>query len=87
MNAADLGLSWRVTGATAVNLGYSFSKFEKTKWHQLHLGSMYYFSKRTQVYALWTYQHAVDGPAAMNVVGVSSGRNQSVVSVGVHTSF
>jgi len=87
MNAADLGLTWQATGATAVTLGYSFSKFEKTRWHQLHLGSMYAFSKRTQAYAFWTYQHAVDGLAAMNVVGVSSGRNQSVVSVGVHTSF
>ncbi|AJG22616.1 Outer membrane protein (porin) [Cupriavidus basilensis] len=87
MNAADLGLSWQATPATAVNIGYSFSKFERTKWHQLNLGSMYYLSKRTQLYALWTYQHAVDGVAAMNVVGISSGRNQSVVSAGIHTSF
>lgn len=87
MNAADLGLTWQATSAAAATVGYSFSKFEKTKWHQLHLGGMYYFSKRTQVYAFWTYQHAVDGVAAMNVVGVSSSQNQSVVSVGLHTSF
>jgi predicted porin len=87
MNAADLGVTWQASATTSVTLGYSLSKFEKAKWHQLHLGTMYAFSKRTQLYAFWTYQHAVDGVASMNVVGVSSGRNQAVLSVGIHTSF
>lgn len=87
MTAMDLGLAWSVAPATTLNAGYSISKFEQTRWHQLHLGARYAFSKRTQVYASATHQRASNGVAAMNAVGVSSGRSQSVVNVGVHTSF
>jgi len=87
MDAADLGLSWQLSTATTLNAGYSFSRFEDTKWNQLHLGTRYAFSKRTQWYASLTYQRACDGLAAINAVGVASGRSQSVLTTGIHTSF
>lgn len=87
MSAMDMGLAWSVAPATTLNLGYSFSKFEQTRWRQLHLGARYAFSKRTQIYASGTHQRASNGLAAMNAVGVASGRSQSVVNLGVHTSF
>lgn len=87
MSVTDVGLAWSVAPATTLNAGYSFSKFEQTRWHQLHLGARYAFSKRTQIYASGTHQRASNGVAAMNAVGVASGRSQSVVNVGVHTSF
>lgn len=85
--AYDVGLRWQTSAANAVNFGYTFSKFESTKWHQINIGDSYSLSKRTQLYTFLTHQRAIDGVAAMNAVGVAAGRSISVLSVGMHTSF
>jgi len=87
MSALDLGLAWQTSQSVTINTGYSFSRFEQTKWNQVHLGARYAFSKRTQLHASVTHQRASDGVAAMNSVGVASGRTQTVIAAGIHHSF
>ncbi len=87
LEAFDLGAAWQATPATTINVGYSFSRFEDTKWNQLHWGMRYALSKRTQLHASVAHQRARNGVAAMYAVGVASGSRQTVVSTGIHTSF
>lgn len=87
MTALDLGLSWQAGQAVTVNTGYSFSRFERTRWNQLHLGARYALSRRTQLHASVTHQRASNGVAAMNAAGVASGRSQTVIAAGVHHAF
>ena len=83
----DLGATYRMTEINWFNLGYSNSRFDSVRWNNYSLMELYWLSKRTQIYAEGAWQTASGGVAAMNGVGVSSTGRQTVLSVGMHTSF
>ena len=85
----DIGTTYRFTEVNWVNAGYSNSRFDSVKWNYFNLMDLYWFSKRTQIYAQGAYMKAsgTRGHAAMNGVGVSSTNTQTVLSVGIHHSF
>jgi predicted porin len=85
----DLGASWRYTAANAMNVGYTHSRLEGTRWNRVSLSNVYSLSKRTEVYAQAAYQRAGGDArfAIMNNTGVSGGSSQVVTTVGVHHSF
>lgn len=88
MRNVDLGASYNVTAADAVNLGFSQSRLNSAHWNTLSLMNLYAFSKRTQAYVQGTLQRASGGPVAMLFgVGTSSNNRQGILGVGLHHSF
>jgi len=88
MRNLDLGLSYAMSAAITLNGGYTRSTLKDVDWNTWSLMGMYHFSKRTQVYAVGTFQQASNGQAAViNGAGASSDRNQNVVGAGIHHSF
>nr|WP_244323270.1 porin [Paraburkholderia dipogonis] len=64
------------------------------KYHQVNIGTDYFLSKRTDIYAFAGYQHAIgqngQGPAeaSMGSTGIAAGaRTQGVVVVGLRHKF
>jgi len=115
VNAADvrftnyeLNAHYSLTPALTLGAAYTFTdgKYNSVagnaspKWNQFSLLSDYSLSKRTDVYALGTYQHLSGGfaqgtanvptsfeGADTNVGGISASNNQVVVGVGLRTRF
>jgi len=88
MRNLDLGLSYEVAPAFTLNGGYTRSTLKDVNWNTYSLMGMYHFSKRTQVYALGTFQRASSGQVAViNGAGASSDQNQNVMGAGIHHSF
>jgi len=89
MRNADVGAAWTYRPARVLNLGYSRSAFAGGNWDLFSLSHVLQFSKRTEWFALAVYQRAGNGlaHAAINGVGVSSTRNQTVLTSGIHHSF
>lgn len=89
MRSADLGAAWTYRPSKVLNLGYSRSAFAGGHWDLFSLSHVHQFSKRTEWFALAVYQRAGSGlaHAAINGVGVSSTRNQTVLTSGIHHSF
>ncbi|CAN5920987.1 porin [soil metagenome] len=85
----DLGATWRTSDLNWVNLGFSNSRFDSTRWNTYSLMDLYWLSKRTQIYAQATLQRASGNGAvaAINGVGLSSTNRQTVLGIGVHHSF
>ena len=88
MRNLDLGLSYAVAPAFTLNGVYTRSTLKDVNWNTYNLMAMYRFSKRTQVYAVGTFQKASNGQVAViNGAGTSSNRNQNVMGAGIHHSF
>ncbi|MGV2866827.1 porin [Achromobacter sp. AGC39] len=89
MRNADLGAAWTYRPRNVLNLGYSRSAFAGGQWDLFSASHVHQFSKRTEWFALVVYQRAGNGlaHAAINGVGVSSTRNQTVLTSGIHHSF
>lgn len=89
MRNADLGAAWTYQPRKVLNLGYSRSALAGGRWDLFSLSHVHQFSKRTEWFALAVFQRAGSGlaHAAINGVGVSSTRNQTVLTSGIHHSF
>jgi predicted porin len=64
------------------------------KYHQMNIGVDYLLSKRTDVYALAGYQHAIGengqgaAEASMGSFGIAAGKStQEVVAIGLRHKF
>ncbi|KAI3596424.1 Outer membrane porin [Cupriavidus necator H850] len=93
----DVGLRYQMTAPLSLGVGYAryqpnhgaSNAILKGKRDQFGVSAQYGFSKRTTVYALYTYQYAHDGGAQLYFLSPSaaSTKTQSVVHVGIRHLF
>jgi predicted porin len=99
-NNAELSLSYQWTPALVMGVAYDFTKgssidgLSAAKYHQGALGADYFLSKRTDVYLIGAYQHALghdstgqDAVASINNLVPSNSNNQANVRVGIRHKF
>ncbi|WP_420800014.1 porin [Paraburkholderia tagetis] len=93
---SEFGGTWQLTSATTVGADYMYMKGNATldnhHAHQVTGTVQYALSKRTMVYASAAWQRASSGAnAQINGVldpdGASSGANQAIARIGIHTVF
>ncbi|RZS85338.1 porin [Pigmentiphaga kullae] len=85
----DIGGGWTYAPSQTVQATFTHSRFEGARWNQLKLVGIYGFSKRTSAYLLGQYQRAAGDAkfAAMQDIGVASGRSQTMLTAGIIHSF
>ncbi|HTI16365.1 MAG TPA: porin [Trinickia sp.] len=95
-DTAELWGQYKLTPAATLGLGYSFTwgKVDATdkqpKWGQLNAIADYSLSKRTDVYVMGVYQHAIHTNADIydgNPGTQSSTRNQVLARIGIRHKF
>ncbi|MFM0515880.1 MULTISPECIES: porin [Caballeronia] len=93
-NSIEANATYRITPAVMVGAAYNYTKAETAKYSQVNVGAEYDLSKRTMLYAIAAWEHAIGtdstgkpAVAAMAFVTPSSTSNQVVVRVGVRQSF
>lgn len=93
-NSIEANATYRITPAVMVGAAYNYTKAEDAKYSQVNVGAEYDLSKRTMLYAIAAWEHAVGtdstgkpAVAAMAFVTPSSTSNQVVVRVGVRQAF
>ncbi|MCO8589240.1 porin [Burkholderia multivorans] len=93
---SEFGGTWKLSAATTVGADYMYMKgnaaLDNDHAHQLTATIRYALSKRTMVYASGAWQRAnVGAHAQINGVldpdGASSGANQAIARIGIHTVF
>ncbi|WP_025601129.1 porin [Burkholderia sp. WSM2230] len=104
VNAYEGGLSWRASPAFLVGAGLAYIDERKLgKYDIATLGVDYLLSKRTDLFAVGTYQHAFGGahvagnffavtpysesPAMPNGAGASSTSSQAIAQIGIRHKF
>lgn len=85
----DLGGVYFFPGKTALQVTYSHSNLSGYRWDQLTAIGAYIFSKRTKAYVQAMVQRASGRAdyAAIQNIGVSSNRSQTVLGVGLAHMF
>jgi len=85
----DIGGTYFFPAGMAVQMMYTHSNLDGARWDQVTALAAYSLSKRTKLYAKTMYQHASGEAdyAAMQNIGVSSGRSQTVVNLGISHMF
>jgi predicted porin len=93
-NSIEANATYRFTPAVLVGAAYNYTKGETAKYSQVNVGAEYDLSKRTMLYAIAAWEHAIgtdstgkSAVAAMAFVTPSSTSNQVVVRVGVRQAF
>lgn len=93
-NSIEANATYRITPTVLVGAAYNYTKAEDAKYGQVNVGAEYDLSKRTMVYAIAAWEHAVGtdstgkpAVAAMAFVTPSSTSNQVVVRVGMRQAF
>ncbi|MCA8220575.1 porin [Burkholderia sp. BC1] len=92
----EWGGTWQFAGPLLIGADYMYMKgnaaLDHNHAHQVTATVQYALSKRTMVYASTAWQHASNGAQAringvMEPDGASSGANQGIGRIGVHTVF
>jgi len=97
-DSAELWGQYSLTPATTLGAGYTFTfgkvdaTGQKPKYGQLNLVADYRLSKRTDVYAMGVYQHAMSGGVTADIYaaefsGASTTKNQVAARVGIRHKF
>ncbi|QTD94934.1 porin [Burkholderia anthina] len=93
-NTFELNATYLITPAVLVGTGYTYTKAETAKYGQVNLGAQYYLSKRTSLYAIGVWEHAIGtdstghpAVAALYTLSPSSTANQVAFRVGVRHNF
>jgi predicted porin len=93
-NSIEANATYRITPAVMVGAAYNYTKAESAKYSQVNLGAEYDLSKRTVLYTIAAWEHAIGtdstgkpAVAALAFVTPSSTDNQVVVRVGIRHSF
>jgi predicted porin len=97
-NSYELWGQYSLTPATTLGAGYTFTNGkvdatgQKPKYGQLNAIADYALSKRTDVYVMGIYQHAMSGGVTADIyaplfAGASSNSNQLVGRVGIRHKF
>ncbi|HEY4297235.1 MAG TPA: porin [Paraburkholderia sp.] len=88
-NAYDAGANYDVTHFDTIGIGGSTTELAGRRYTQLNLNNVYLLSKSTQLYINTYYEHASGNGAraALFTAGVSSGRDQFAIRMGIHHSF
>lgn len=104
-NNGELSLLYRATPALLLGTAYDFTRGSQVnghsaaQYHQLSLGIDYFLSKRTDLYAIGVYQHAlgdtlstagtaiVPAVASISALSASNNQNQLAVRVGIRSKF
>lgn len=85
----DIGGTYFFANSIAAQLMYTHSNLDGARWDQITALGAYSLSKRTKLYVKTMYQHASGEAdyAAMQNIGVSSSRSQTVVNMGISHMF
>ncbi|CAB3793336.1 porin [Paraburkholderia caffeinilytica] len=103
-NNAELNFKYQLTPALLVGAAYDYTRgaeingASRAQYHQGSLGVDYFLSKRTDVYVIGVYQHAlgetlsvtgatVNATAGINGLTGSSNQNQLAARVGIRHKF
>ncbi|CAB3779140.1 porin [Paraburkholderia fynbosensis] len=103
-NNGEINFKYQLTPALLVGAAYDYTRgaeingADRAQYHQGSLGVDYFLSKRTDVYVIGVYQHAlgetlnqagatVDATAGINGLTGSSGSNQFAARVGIRHKF
>jgi predicted porin len=103
-NNGEINFKYQLTPALLVGAAYDYTRgaeidgSSRAQYHQGALGVDYFLSKRTDVYIVGVYQHAlgetvtaagsvVDATAGINGLTGSSGNNQFTARVGIRHKF
>ncbi|MGR3907287.1 porin [Burkholderia sp. SR8] len=93
---AEWGGTWQFAGPVRIGADYLYMKgnaaLDNDHAHQLTATVQYTLSKRTMVYASGAWQRANSGAQAringvLDPDGASSGANQAIARIGIHTLF
>ncbi|AYZ62881.1 porin [Burkholderia multivorans] len=93
---SELGGVWQLAGPIRIGADYMYMKgnavLDDNHAHQVTATLQYSLSKRTMVYASGVWQRASSGARAqingvMDPDGASSGMNQAIARIGIHTIF
>lgn len=93
-NSIEANATYRITPAVMVGAAYNYTKAESAKYSQVNLGAEYDLSKRTVIYTIAAWEHAIGtdstgrpAVAALAFVTPSSTDNQVVIRLGIRHSF
>ncbi|CAM2152551.1 porin [Paraburkholderia tropica] len=103
-NNAEVNFKYQLTPALLVGAAYDYTRgasingASRAQYHQGAVGVDYFLSKRTDVYVIGVYQHAlgetlnyagqvVDATAGINGLSGSSNQNQFTARVGIRHKF
>ncbi|MEC5407614.1 porin [Paraburkholderia sp. MPAMCS5] len=93
-NSIEANATYRIRPDMLVGAAYNYTKAENAKYSQVNVGAEYDLSKRTMLYAIAAWEHAIgtdstgkQAVAAMAFVTPSSTSNQVVVRVGMRQAF
>ncbi|WP_167540903.1 porin [Paraburkholderia xenovorans] len=99
-NTGELNVGYRITSSWMVGLGYtytqgtSFDSLPAAKYKQINIGTDYILSKRTDLFAMCSYQRASGydstlKPAVASIYTAtpSASNTQLVATVGIRTKF
>jgi len=103
-NNAELNFKYQLTPALLIGAAYDYTRgaeidgASRAQYHQGAVGVDYFLSKRTDVYVIGVYQHAlgetlnaagatVDATAGINGLSGSSNQNQLAARVGIRHKF
>ena len=93
-NTTEANATLRVTPATLLGASYSFTFAGPARYGQLNVGAQYSLSKRTLLYAVSAWQHAIGtdstgrpAVAALTFVTPSSTPNQVALRLGIRHVF
>ncbi|WP_322106112.1 porin [Paraburkholderia sp. J41] len=104
LNNAEVNFKYQLTPALLAGLAYDYTRgasidgASRAQYHQGSVGVDYFLSKRTDVYVVGVYQHAlgdtlnsagqiVDATAGINGLTGSSNQNQFTARVGIRHKF
>ncbi|TAL93039.1 MAG: porin [Paraburkholderia sp.] len=104
LNNGELNFKYQLTPALLIGAAYDYTRGadihsgSRAQYHQGSLGVDYFLSKRTDVYVIGVYQHAlgdtlsaagtpVEARAAINGLSPSSNQNQLTARVGIRHKF
>ncbi|KAB0633799.1 hypothetical protein WT19_06975 [Burkholderia stagnalis] len=94
INSAELNYTYRFTPELLIGAGFSYTHAEDAKYTQSTIGSTYSLSKRTFLYAMTSWVHAIGtnslnrpAVAGIDLLTASSNANQLAVRIGIHHNF
>ncbi len=99
-NNVEANFKYQLTPALLAGVSYDYTRGSKinglsaAQYHQVNLGVDYFLSKRTDVYAIGVYQHALGydstgkaAVASINNITASTSPNQVAAQIGIRHKF